>query len=233
MGTEQAADANLALGQQSQGDDDLVDEAAADAFDEAQAIRDGAGASDTRSFTDRETPTQMVAQLSPASAPTPTSDSPTVGTLGDATVTETLMEEVIRAQRGAAGGDRVGDSDAVIRVSEGAAGALEVKVKREGNDLSLRVRAEDLALRHVMVDSLPELKQELQKANLVEGQIEVQEDGIEDQMQSDYTWDDQHSANSDDGEFEDRLATQSAGEAASQETSGGAPRHDGQLHVVA
>ena len=73
------------------------------------------------------------------------------------------------AQRGAAGGDRIGDSDAIIRVSDGAAGALQVKVKREGDDLTLRVRAEDLAMRRVMAESLPELKHEPPEGELGRG----------------------------------------------------------------
>jgi flagellar hook-length control protein FliK len=156
--------------------------------------------------------------------------------VGSATVTETLMEEILVAQRGPAGGDRIGDADTVIRISEGAAGALQVKVRRDGDDLSLRVRAEDLAMRHVMAESLPELKHELQKANLVEGDIEVREDGIEDQMQSDFEWDDNQSARRDPQresghEVETAYDAPIVGNQQSNTTT--ARRHDGELYVVA
>ena len=172
--------------------------------------------------------------MSPTPAPSVDSFIPEV--VGSTSVTETLMEEIMVAQRGAAGGDRVGDADTVIRISEGAAGALHVKVKRQGDDLSLRVRAEDLAMRHVMAESLPDLKQELQKANLVEGEIEVREDGIDDEMQSQYTWDENQSTRRDaqrdsrhGGEVVYDVAP--AGNQSSDPTT--ARRHDGELHVVA
>jgi len=229
---DQAAAANVSLGQAGQGDDDLLGEAEADAFDSAQAARGGDGTTRSLDVQGPTTVVQTAAQLFSAAQPLSAPDPAALGPLGQPAAADTLMEDIIQAQRSAPGGDRVGDSDAVIRVAQSAAGALEVKVKREGNDLSLRVRAEDLAMRQVMVDALPELKHELHKANVVEGQIEVAEDGIDDQMQSDHAWDGEgSSSNNQQGDSinEANPTQQSAAKSAATSSS----RHDGQLHVVA
>ena len=227
---------NVTMGQASEGEDDLLEEAATEAFDKAQAVRDQGSIADQPSLERMGSRLPSGIQVFTGPAVAPTVDSITPEAVGQSTVTDTLMEEIMVAQRGAAGGDRVGDSDAVIRISDGAAGALQVKVKRQGEDLSLRVRAEDLAMRHVMAESLPELKSELQKAGLVEGEIEVREDGIEDEMQSEYTWDENQSARRDaqtDSGHEGEVAYDAtqAGTQSSDTTT--ARRHDGELHVVA
>jgi flagellar hook-length control protein FliK len=230
--TDQAAAANVALGQQDPGDEDLIDEAASAAFDEAQAIRDGDGSTKPVDVAGKTIVTPSVAEIVSAPAPVAAPAASAMDALGEPTASDSMMEEFMMAQRAAAGGDRVGDSDAVIRLAQSAAGALEVKVKREGKDLSLRVRADDMALRQVMLDTLPELKQELQKANLVQGHIEVAEEGIDDQMQSDHTWNDEHSTRGDNrGESMDDPKRAPASTETSKAT--GPARHDGQLHVVA
>lgn len=71
-----------------------------------------------------------------------------------------------------------GGDDAVIRLNDGEAGPLEVRVRRDGQDLSVRVRAEDLGLRQQMLESLPEIRRELAKASLVEGRIDVSEQDV-------------------------------------------------------
>ncbi len=68
-----------------------------------------------------------------------------------------------------------GGDDAVIRVTDAEVGPLEVRVRRDGQDLSVRVRAEDLGLRQQMLDTLPEIRRELAKAQLVGGRVDVRE----------------------------------------------------------
>ena len=232
---QETSEEQVALGQDPQSDADLAEEAAADAFAEAQAVRDGGTSTEGARLDINAPKVQTAAQLFAVSAPPPAVDPTMPEGVGTSAAMDSLMEEIMVAQRGPAGGDRIGDSDAIIRVSEGVAGALQVKVKRQGDDLTLRVRAEDLAMRNVMAESLPELKHELQKANLVDGQIEVQEDGIEDQMQSEYTWDESQFTQEDaeaEGSEEGENSRESARVAKESKTPT-TRRHDGELHVVA
>ncbi|MDP6945583.1 MAG: hypothetical protein QF464_15650, partial [Myxococcota bacterium] len=230
---EQTSEASVTMGQQGLEDDDLIEEAANDAFDQAQAAREGGEASQPSDG--RVTVAQTAAQIVAAMTPTTSADPVATEAIGATTTSSTIMEEVLMAQRGAAGGDRVGDADAIIRIPDSAAGALQVKVKRQGDDLSLRVRAEDLAMRNVMAESLPELKHELQKANLVDGQIEIQEDGVEDQMQSEFAWDGDHSdgQNAQGDVQQDAAPSQTSTATTSTSTPTRGADHDGQLHVVA
>lgn len=233
---EETSAANVTMGQDAEGEDDLIEEAASAAFDKAQALRDGGSKAEQPTLNRMASSLPSGVQVLANPTTTPTAEALVPEAVGNTSVTETLMEEIMVAQRGAAGGDRVGDADTVIRISEGAAGALQVKVKREGDDLSLRVRAEDLAMRHVMAESLPELKHELQKANLVEGEIEVREDGIEDQMQSEYTWDENQSTRRDSQQesgHEGDAVYGATSKAAQPSDTTKARRHDGELHVVA
>jgi hypothetical protein len=233
---EETSEVNVAIGANAESEDEQLEVAADEAFDKAQGVREQAATPEQPGVNRLTAGVHAGNQV--VSGPPPMGSVGTVvsESVGSATVTETLMEEILVAQRGPAGGDRIGDADTVIRISEGAAGALQVKVRRDGDDLSLRVRAEDLAMRHVMAESLPELKHELQKANLVEGDIEVREDGIEDQMQSDFEWDDNQSARRDPQresghEVETAYDAPIVGNQQSNTTT--ARRHDGELYVVA
>ena len=233
---EQSSQESVKIGQASEGDALMVEEAADEAFNKAQALRDQGSTSEQPSAARLVDRLPSGLQVMSAPTPPPTADVLVPESMGSSSVTETLMEEIMVAQRGAAGGDRVGDSDAIIRVSEGTAGALQVKVKREGDDLTLRVRAEDLAMRQVMAESFPELKTELQRANLVEGEIEIREDGIEDQMQDDYSWDGaeaQGRQDQDENAYESERASAERGGDSRRSDASTTRQHDGELHVVA
>jgi hypothetical protein len=78
---------------------------------------------------------------------------------------------------------QVKDSDSgesVLRIQDTEAGELEVRVTTNGQDLSVRVHALDATLRDRMLETLPELKEALLAEGLVEGQVDVGEQGLSD-----------------------------------------------------
>ena len=58
------------------------------------------------------------------------------------------------------------------------AGELEVRVSTNGQDLIVRVHAQDVTLRDRMLETLPELQQALAEEGLVEGRVDVGEQGL-------------------------------------------------------
>jgi hypothetical protein len=74
--------------------------------------------------------------------------------------------------------------DSVLRIQDTEAGELEVRVTTNGQDLSVRVHALDATLRDRMLETLPELKEALLAEGLVEGQVDVGEQGLSDSNSS-------------------------------------------------
>ena len=73
-------------------------------------------------------------------------------------------------------------------------------------------------------------------ANLVEGEIEIREDGIEDQMQDDYSWDGaeaQGRQDQDENAYESERASAERGGDSRRSDASTTRQHDGELHVVA
>jgi len=68
-----------------------------------------------------------------------------------------------------------GGDDAVIRLSDTEAGKLEVRLRRDGENLSLRLKADDPSGRQQMLDGMSDLRRELVKSDLVEGRVDVAE----------------------------------------------------------
>ncbi|MGM0577161.1 MAG: flagellar hook-length control protein FliK [Myxococcota bacterium] len=66
-----------------------------------------------------------------------------------------------------------GRAETVVRVSDTEAGNLEARVRMEGSDLHVRLRADE-ALRHQrLLDALPQVRRELDREGLVDGRVHV------------------------------------------------------------
>ena len=68
--------------------------------------------------------------------------------------------------------------ESVLRVQDKDAGELEVRVSTNGQDLIVRVHAQDVTLRERMLESLAALEQALTAEGLVEGRVDVAEDNL-------------------------------------------------------
>ena len=68
--------------------------------------------------------------------------------------------------------------EAVLRVQDTEAGELEVRVSTNGQDLIVRVHAQDVTLRERMLETLPELEQALAAEGLVDGRVDVGEQNL-------------------------------------------------------
>jgi len=67
--------------------------------------------------------------------------------------------------------------DAVLRLQDTEAGSLEVRVRVDGKDLFVALRAEDAAMREQMLQDLKEVQRQLANEELVEGTVHVGEFG--------------------------------------------------------
>ncbi len=67
--------------------------------------------------------------------------------------------------------------DTVLRLNETEAGKLEVRIRANGDDLMVLVKAEEQALRQKMLDGLPDVRKALDRAELVAGRVDVAEYG--------------------------------------------------------
>lgn len=135
--------------------------------------------------------------------------------------------------------------DTVLRLNETDAGKLEVRIRANGDDLMVLVKAEEQALRQKMVDGLPELRKALDRAELVAGRVDVAEFGAfenetrgdgDDQSFLENAFEDSlDQQTSDDGEPKAGSAGESTPEATSSNgaTATGSQRtEDGRLHVI-
>jgi hypothetical protein len=67
--------------------------------------------------------------------------------------------------------------DAVLRLQDTEAGSLEVRVRVDGKDLFIALRAEDAAMRERMLQDIKEVHRQLDDEGLVEGNVHVGEFG--------------------------------------------------------
>jgi hypothetical protein len=82
-----------------------------------------------------------------------------------------------------------------VRVVDAELGTLEANIILSGNDLSIKLRAHENALRQGMGDILAEIKRELKAAELVTGNVDVSEDEESRQSGSDPSQDDSAAEN--------------------------------------
>ncbi len=135
--------------------------------------------------------------------------------------------------------------DTVLRLNETEAGQLEVRIRSNGDDLVVLVKAEEQALRQKMIDGLPELRKALDRAELVAGRVDVAEfgafeneargDGDSQNFFEDAFEDNLEQQASDDGEPQRNSAGESTPEttSSSRATPSGSQRtEDGRLHVI-
>jgi len=74
--------------------------------------------------------------------------------------------------------------DAVLRLQDTEAGSLEVRVRVDGKDLFVALRAEDAAMREQMLQDIKEVQRQLAEEGLVEGNVHVGEFGTSDGQNS-------------------------------------------------
>ena len=161
-----------------------------------------------------------------------------LGLLGGDGAADAAMEELLQVRHANQMQIKASATDATIRVPTADAGSLEVKLRRAGEDLQVKMKAEDAATRRVMLEAFPELRQEFNRANIVEGKVDVQEDmsgdllASEDEFSQTDGFDDPgHEAR--DGRMDAQVGTDDKPESQDGTDAERAPRHDGQLHLVA
>ncbi|MBD88743.1 MAG: hypothetical protein CL940_00200 [Deltaproteobacteria bacterium] len=135
--------------------------------------------------------------------------------------------------------------DTVLRLNETDAGQLEVRIRANGDDLMVLVKAEEQALRQKMLDGLPDVRKALDRAELVAGRVDVAEYGaFENEARGDGD-DHQFFENA----FEDSLDQQASDDGEPRQEASGSPTpenapssvdaaqrspiaEDGRLHVI-
>lgn len=168
----------------------------------------------------------------------PTNVNAALGLLGGDGAADAAMEELIQVRHANQMQIKASATDATIRVPTADAGSLEVKLRRAGEDLQVKMKAEDAATRRVMLEAFPELRQEFNRANIVEGKVDVQEDMSGDLLASDDEFSETDGFDDPGHEAHDERMDAQLGADGKPESEGGkdaprAPRHDGQLHLVA
>ena len=113
--------------------------------------------------------------------------------------------------------------DTVLRLRETDAGQLEVRIRSNGDNLMVLVKAEEQALRQKMVEGLPELRRALDKAELVAGRVDVAEYGA---FENETRGDSESRNSSAENSFEDNLERHAQGEAESIDGSGARADND-------
>ena len=162
----------------------------------------------------------------------------TADLIGGDVAADATMEEFLQVRHANQLQVKASASDATIRVPTAEAGNLEVKLRRTGEDLQVKLKAEDAATRRVMMEAFPELRQEFNRANIVEGKVDVQEDMSSDLLANDdeYTEADgfrESDSDSGDERTGGHTSTDSKAEVKGNASEHNARRHDGQLHLVA
>ena len=103
--------------------------------------------------------------------------------------------------------NKVDQGQAVVRLVDAELGPVEANIILTGNDLTVRLRAEDSVSRQGLAELLSEIKKEIKAANLVSGDVDVEEEhGSQDDDQTPPDSDHASSNYEDESELRSRLA---------------------------
>ncbi|MEC9072852.1 MAG: flagellar hook-length control protein FliK, partial [Myxococcota bacterium] len=129
------------------------------------------------------------------------------------------------------------ETQTVLKLNNGNAGKIEVRLRMDGRDLTVQMKADDVEGRQKMLEALPELRRELAKAQLVAGRVDITEFGhaefdLNGEGQSFDQEDAEDTGAEMSGDQKGSSPGRSGGSVDTTVTSGTQSRDDGRLHVV-
>ena len=128
--------------------------------------------------------------------------------------------------------------ETVIRLQNTDVGELEIRIRQEGDNLIVRVHTEEQALRQRLLESLPDVRARLDKANLVAGRVDIAQYGetefdLQDSSaRSQDEWDDGGASGSEDGGQGHQSPDEPRAPDASKPNTAVGRSADGRLHVI-